>query len=474
MGSEKKYNLDRKLKVRHAGMIAIGGSIGTGLFLSSGLVLSKLGSVGALLIFILSSLLVYFLMESLRELTVFRPITGSFSTFLKDYVNGSLASGVGWMYVLNMITGLVVEILTASIILQFWFPDIPTWIFSSIIFVLIFLVNIFSVSNFGEVEYWMSLIKVVAIIIFLIVGVLLIFGLLGSPLIGLNNFLMQIPSINFINIIQCILIAVFAFSGIENLGIALGELNEVNKVSNAFNLTIFRIILFYIAAIFIMGAVIPYTQPNLLGASKVDVSMSPFTLVFAAGGFSFATSFMNFIVFAAILSAANAGVYVLIRMFYILSKEGFAPKILGKTNKKSILINSALLSFLLTGITYVLAFFNEKAYLILLNSASIATLLTWLGILLSQYRFRKAYIKQGYDLKKLKYAGKFFPYGTLFAMIFCIILIIFSFFIFDDIIDIIASFSTLIALIIVILYHKLKHKTKIIPLDEIDLRNEND
>jgi lysine-specific permease len=474
MPSEKKYNLARKLKSRHVGMIAIGTSIGTGLFLSSGTVLSKLGPIGALLIFILSGLLVYFLMESLRELTIFRPITGSFNTFLKDYVSESLASGVGWMYAINMLTAVVVEILTASIILQFWFPDIPVWIFSSIIFILIFLVNIFSVSNFGETEYWMSLIKVVAIIIFLIVGILLIFGLLGSTPIGLNNFLVKIPSTNFITIIQCILIAVFAFSGIETLGIATGELNDVNKASKAFNLTILRIMLFYIATIFIMGAVIPYTSPNLLGASDTDISMSPFTLVLNAAGFNFATSLINFVVFAAIISAANASAYVLIRMFYILSKEGFAPKVLGKTNKKSHLINSALFSFLLIAIVYILAFFDKNAYLILINASSITTLFTWLGILFSQYRFRKAYIKQGYDLKKLKYLGKLFPYGTIFAIIFCILLIIFSFFTIHSIGDIIGLFSIIIALIAITLHHKLKHNTKIIALDDIDLRNKND
>jgi lysine-specific permease len=474
MPSEKKYNLARKLKIRHVEMIAIGTSIGTGLFLSSGTVLSKLGPIGALLIFILSGLLVYFLMESLRELTIFRPITGSFNTFLKDYISESLASGVGWMYAITMITSIVVEILTASIILQFWFPDIPVWIFSSLIFILIFIVNILTVSSFGETEYWMSLIKVVAIIIFLVVGVLLIFGLLGSSPIGLNNFLVKIPSSDFITIIQCILIAVFAFAGIETLGIAVGELNDINKVSKAFNLTILRILLFFIASIFIMGAVIPYTSPNLLGASDTDISMSPFTIVLNTAGFNFATSIINFVVFAAIISAANSGTYVLIRMFYILSKEGFAPEIFGKTNKKSRLINSTIFSFLILSIIYILAFFNKNSYLILINATSITTLSVWLGIAFSQYRFRKAYIKQGYDLKKLKYLGKFFPYGTLFVIIFCIILIAFSFFTVNNIYDIIALFSIIIALIVITLHHKIKHKTKFIRLEDIDLRNKND
>ena len=185
---KENNQVKRSLKTRHLSMIALGGSIGTGLFVASGSAISTAGPGGALAAYLGIGIMVYFLMTSLGEMATYLPITGSFAEYSKRFVDPALGFAMGWNYWFNWAITLAVDLSTAALVLKFWFPHVPGWLFSLAALVIIFLINALSVKSFGEAEYWMALIKVITVIVFLIVGLLTIIGILGGHAVFLENF----------------------------------------------------------------------------------------------------------------------------------------------------------------------------------------------------------------------------------------------------------------------------------------------
>ncbi|EAE6030863.1 amino acid permease [Listeria monocytogenes] len=429
MKKETHGEIRRDLKTRHLSMIAIGGSIGTGLFLASGNAIHTAGPGGALVAYIAIGIMVYFLMTSLGEMATYMPVSGSFSTYASRFVDPAFGFALGWNYWFNWAITLAVDISTAAIIVQFWLPNTPAWLWSAIFLILIFGLNALSVKAYGESEYWFSIIKVATVIIFLIVGVLTIVGILGGEVIGFSNFTAGDAPFKggFFAILGTFLIAGFSFQGTEMVGIAAGEsATPETSVPKAIKQVFWRILLFYIFAIFIIGMIIPYTNPNLLSAEATDVAISPFTLVFEKAGLAFAASVMNAVILTSVLSAGNSGLYASTRMLWAMARDKKAPKFLGKVNRRGIPMTALIVTTIVGAMTFITTLTENGTviYTWLLSASGLTGFIAWVGIAISHYRFRKAFIKQGHDLSELKYKAKFFPFGPILALVLCILVIV--------------------------------------------------
>lgn len=419
--------LKRSLKARHLTMIAIGGSIGTGLFVASGASISQAGPGGALLSYAVIGLMVYFLMTSLGELAAYMPVSGSFSTYGSQYVDEGFGFALGWNYWYNWAVTIAVDLVAAQLVMGYWFPDVPGWIWSATFLAVIFLLNVISVKGFGEAEYWFSLIKVVTVVIFIAVGVLMIVGILhGAEHGGIQNWKMgDAPFVGgFPAMIGVAMIVGFSFQGTELIGIAAGESEEPEKnIPRAVRQVFWRILLFYVFAILVISLILPYTDPRLLRNDVGDISVSPFTLVFQNAGLLSAAAVMNAVILTAVLSAGNSGMYASTRMLYTLATEGKAPKIFATLTKNGVPRNALIATTVIAALCFLSSRFgNQTVYLWLLNTSGMTGFIAWLGIAISHYRFRKGYIAQGYDLNDLPYRSGFFPLGPMFAFGLCLII----------------------------------------------------
>jgi len=419
--------LRRELKARHLTMIAIGGSIGTGLFVASGATVSQAGPGGALLSYALIGIMVYFLMTSLGELAAFMPVSGSFSTYGSRYVEEGFGFALGWNYWYNWAVTIAVDLVASQLVMNYWFPDTPGWIWSALFLGLIFLLNYISVRGFGEAEYWFSLIKVVTVIIFIAVGVLMITGIMrGAETAGWHNWAIgDAPGAGgFASMIGVAMIVGFSFQGTELIGVAAGESENPGKnIPRAVRQVFWRILLFYILAILVISLIIPYTDPNLLRNEVGDISVSPFTLVFRNAGLLSAAAVMNAVILTAVLSAGNSGMYASTRMLFTLASEGKAPRIFAKLSKGGVPRNALYATTIVAALCFLSSMFgNQTVYLWLLNTSGMTGFIAWLGIAVSHYRFRRGYVLQGRDLKRLPYLSGFFPFGPVFAFVLCLII----------------------------------------------------
>lgn len=471
----EKNNVKRALKTRHLSMIALGGSIGTGLFVASGSAISTAGPGGALVAYIGIGLMVYFLMTSLGEMATYLPVTGSFATYSRRFVDPALGFVMGWNYWFNWAITLAVDISTAAIVLRYWFPHVPSWVFSLGALIIIFLINALSVASFGETEYWMSLIKVVTVLIFLVVGFLTIVGIMGGHATYLENFAYKkAPFVGGVpSILTVFVVAGFSFQGTELIGITAGESKDPAKsIPKAIKQVFWRILLFYILAIFVIACLIPYTSPNLLGSDASDITISPFTLVFKRAGLASAASVMNAVILTSVVSAANSGMYASTRMLFALGVSGDAPKIFGKVNGRGIPMPALLGTTLVGLLTFLSSIFGEQIYSFLVSASGLTGFIAWVGIALAHYRFRRAFKAQGKDLSQLRYKAKWFPVGPLLALIICLLVIVgqdIKSFANLDWQAISVTYMSVPLFIILYLYYKLRYKTKLIPLTEIDL-----
>jgi lysine-specific permease len=453
-------------------MIAIGSTIGTGLFLTSGTTISMSGPGGALLGYLIIGLVIYFLINNLGELSTFNPTSGSVISFAKKYINESIGFSVGWMYFYKWAGVIAIEIMSSGIIMRYWFPHIPLWIFALIFFLIIFILNLFGSKVFGEVEFWMSTIKVVTITLFLIIGIFIITGVIGAnPLDFSNFFYKDAPFVGGLSsFLSSLVFVALCFGGSELIGIAAGESKNPSKsIPKAVRSVILRILIFYIGTIIIIGIIIPYTSPYLLNTSN-SVAISPFVLIFHHAALPYISSIMNFVILTAVISSANAAFYGLSRVLFSLGEENFAPKKLTKSNKKGIPYFSLIVSAIVGIICIIISTTGHYAYIILIQGASASYFLLWALISLSHYRFRKGFIKQGYNEDKLPFKAKFYPYSSLIVVIACLFLLIYYLIngISTDFYSTLYSFIPIMIFVVLFICHKLYYKTKLIPLDEIE------
>jgi lysine-specific permease len=475
----KKDELKRGLKPRHLNMIAIGGAIGTGLFLASGGTVSQAGPGGALIAYSVIGVMVYFLMTSLGEMATFMPVTGSFETYASRFVDPAFGFAIGWNYWYNWAITVAVEMVAGAMIMKYWFPDVPSIIWSVTFLVLLFGLNMLSAKAYGESEFWFSSIKVVAVVVFLVVGVAMIFGIIGGTHIGFSNFTFLDPATGakgpfpygIKGILMVFLIAGFSFQGTELVGIAAGESEDPEKnVPKAIKSVFWRIIIFYLGAIFVISALIPFTQAG--------VETSSFTMIFERAGIAGAASLMNAVVLTSVLSCGNSGMYAASRMLYAMSREGRAPKALSKVNSKGVPVNALLLTTLVASVSFLIGLYaQETVYMWLVAASGLAGFIAWVGIAICHYRFRKAFTAQGKSLSLLKYKAALFPFGPILALVLCVIVILgqgISYFTADQIdwTGIMASYIGLPIFLILWIWYKVKNKTKLVNLKEVSFSTE--
>lgn len=426
IAGEQPQTLRRELKARHLAMIAIGGSIGTGLFVASGATVAQAGPGGALLTYAIIGLMVYFLMTSLGELAAYMPVSGSFATYGAKYVDEGFGFALGWNYWYNWAVTIAVDLVAAQLVMTYWFGRSDSgWVWSAAFLAIMFLLNFISVKGFGEAEYWFSLIKVSTVILFIVVGVMMITGIMkGGEGAGWHNWTVGEAPFKggFAAMIGVAMIVGFSFQGTELIGIAAGESKDPAKnIPKAVRKVFWRILLFYVLAILVISLIIPYTDPNLLRNDETDISVSPFTLVFERAGLLSAAAVMNAVILTAVLSAGNSRMYASTRMLYTLAKSGKAPKLFAKLSKGGVPRNALIATTVIAALCFLTSMFgNQSVYLWLLNASGMTGFIAWLGIAISHYRFRRGYIKQGYDLNDLPYRSGFFTVGPIFAFILCL------------------------------------------------------
>ena len=483
--SQESNGLRRTLKTRHLSMIALGGTIGTGLFLSSGATISQAGPLGALTAYAVMGAMVFFLMTSLGEMATHNPVSGSFSVYADKYVEPAFGFAMGWNYWFNWAITVAVEAATVGVVMQYWWPSIPGWIWAGAVLLLITLINLFSARAYGETEFWMALIKVIAVILFMIVGVLTILGIMGNQPDVANN-LSADGHHGFIGgaagILSVFMVAGFSFQGTEMVGITAGESETPEtSVPKAISQVFWRILLFYILAIFIIGAIINYKDPSLLKASESNVAVSPFTLVFKQAGFALAASVMNAVILTSVISSANSGVYASSRMLWSMAQKGMAPKIFGKTNSRTGIPVPALLLTVAVGLfSFLTSVLGPDIYYYLVAASGLTGFIAWIGIAVSHYRFRRAWIKQGHSVSELRYHAKWFPFGPILALILSFVVVIgqdtssFA----GSITHwnweaIITTYMSVPLFLVLYFSYKIKNKSRVRKLEDIDLSSSN-
>jgi len=477
--TQNTMQLQRKLGARHLNMIAIGGSIGTGLFLASGATIANAGPGGALLAYVLIGIMIYFLMTSLGELATHNPTSGAFFTYGTKYVEGGFGFALGWNYWYNWAITVAFELVAVQFIMKFWFPDIPGVYWSAIFLAIIFGINALTVKGFGESEFFFSLVKVLAIIAFIIIGIWMIVKIMLTP--GAEAFAnWSIGDAPFVGGFQALIgvamIAGFSFQGTEMVGVAAGESKDPKKtIPVAIKQIFWRILLFYIVCIFIIGTLIAYNDPRLLQAAATDnIALSPFTLLYEKAGFAFAASIMNAVILTAILSAGNSGMYSSTRMLFDMARKGSAPKMFARLDPRGVPMNALYATTAIAALCFLTTFFGEQeVFNWLLNMSGMCGFIVWLGIAISHYRFRKGYLAQGYKLEDLAYRAKFFPFAPWFAFILCAIVVLGQNY--QDVLagqwmGVLSTYISIPLFLAIWFGYKWKKKTKLISYQEMDVQ----
>ncbi|AHU89422.1 gamma-aminobutyrate permease [Trueperella pyogenes] len=427
MTTQPNDRLHRGLRARHLNMIAIGGAIGTGLFVASGATISQAGPGGALLAYTLIGAMVFFLMQSLGEMATYSPVAGSFGDYGTHYVSPSFGFAMGWNYWFNWAITVAAELVAAALVMRYWFPNSPAILWSALFLAILFLINAFSARTFGEGEFWFASVKVATVLLFLVLGVLMILGIMGGPSPGTSNW--TTGSAPFVNggmgVLSVFMIAGFSFQGTEMVGIAAGEAEDPDRnIPRAIRAVFWRILIFYIAAIAVIGFLLPYTDPALLNPNG-DIALSPFTLVFERAGVAAAAAIMNAVILTSVLSAGTSGLYASTRMLYGLAKSGQAPQIFASTTRRGIPMVALLATTLVGAASFLTSLIGDgSAYTWLVNASGLAGFITWAGIAWSHYKFRKAYVAQGNDPADLPFRAAFFPVGPLLALAMTVVVII--------------------------------------------------
>lgn len=409
-------SLQKKLLPRHISFMAMGGVIGTGIFKGSSETISIAGPA-VILTYVLAGLLLLVVMGAIAEMATVYP-NRNMKDFIREAFGERLSFIVGWLYCFMWLTVCVIEVLAAGSFLQYWLPDVPLWLLSLASGALIIGINMMSVGGYGETEFWLAGIKIAMIIIFIILGSSLIFGLLpmseATPY--LHNFTDYggfLPR-GWAPIFSALLVVMFSYGGSELIGLTLTETQDAEKVlPKVVKSFILRVILFYTLPILIICGLIPWNQLN--------EHTSPFVQVLAATGLKGADHIMNFILITAVLSAANSGIYGATRMLHSMASQGEAPRSLAKTSAKGVPINSLKLCAVVLVIGSLLAYFAQDGlFRLLMAVPGFVVILVWISICMSQLKLRKSYPKE----PTFKVWG--FPYITVVTLV-CLTVIAISF-----------------------------------------------
>ncbi|WP_406621591.1 amino acid permease [Bacillus atrophaeus] len=407
--NHNKNELQRSMKGRHLFMIALGGVIGTGLFLGSGFTISQAGPAGAILAYILGGFLMYLVMLCLGELAVAMPIAGSFQAYATKFLGPATGFMIGWLYWFSWSNTVGLEFTSAGILMQRWFPSVPVWVWCLVFGVIIFSINALSVRSFAEMEFWFSSIKVTAIVLFIIIGGAAVFGFIDfqgdqqAPFLSHFSTDKGLFPNGVLAVMFTLVMVNFSFQGTELVGIAAGESESPEKtLPRSIRNVIWRTLFFFVLAMFVLVAILPYETAGVIE--------SPFVAVLDRIGIPYAGDIMNFVILTAILSVANSGLYAASRMMWSLSKSKMGPAFLTKLSKKGVPLYALMVTIAISGcslITSIVA--AETVYLWFISISGMITIVAWMSICASQFFFRRRFLAEGGDVRDLKFKTPFYP-----------------------------------------------------------------
>ncbi|PCH40681.1 amino acid permease [Wolfiporia cocos MD-104 SS10] len=415
------HETQRGMHARHLMMIAIGGTIGTGIFLSAGSAVALAGPGSALISYVIVGVFCYAVVISLGEMASYIPVSGSFAVFGTRFVGPALGFTLGWNYWLQC------ELTAAAVILQFWDSRIQAWEWALVIIVPVFIMQLIHVRVYGESEYWFAMIKVLLIVLFIIVGLIYDWGgVKKHPGPGLSNFHNGQAFIGgFASFAQTFAYAFYSYGGVELVSLAAGESATPHRsVPRAVRATFIRIVLFYVLTVLTIGLCINWADPTLLSAADdSDVTASPVTMVFVRAGFGVAAHVVNAVLLTAVLSATNSCFYASSRMLLSLARSGHAPAFLGWVNSRGVPVPALVMALAASFLTFLTTIWGEGiVFTWLLNLTGISALLTWGSIGPISLRFRLAWRAQGRDLDDLAYCQPLFPILPLTTVVLAILM----------------------------------------------------
>jgi L-asparagine transporter-like permease len=404
--------LKRRLSQRQLSMITIGGAIGVGLFLGSTVTI-RLAGPGVILTYLLSAIVALIVAYSIAEMAVVHPVAGSFGVYAETYLSPWAGFAIRATYGFVQIIAIGAEITAVAIYFAYWFPSVPQWAWVVAVSIGLISLNALQVSRFGEFEYWFALIKVLAIVVFIVVGLGLIFGLGPKPAVGLSN-LISLPGgflpFGWKGVWLAMTLALTSYMGVEVIAVTAGEAERPEEtIPRAMRTIVFRLILFYVLAMTVMLAMTPW---NHMGSG---ITGSPFVAAFSAAGIPYASGIMNTVVITAALSSSNTDLYLTTRMLFSLARGSYAPAWLGHLSKSGVPQRALAVS---TGgmiAAVLLAIFApSRAFLMLYGVAVAGMFFVWIVILVTHVAFRRALGPQ--RVAQLPMRLRLYPYSTLLGI----------------------------------------------------------
>lgn len=413
--AQSNENLHRGLKERHIQLIAIGGAIGVGLFLGSATAIKTAGPA-LMLSYFVGGLIIFAIMRALGELAVSYPVSGSFSAYANTFLGPLPGYLTGWTYWFMWVVTCMAEITAVGIYVTYWLPDLPQWIPALAALIIMTLVNLINVSAYGEFEFWFALIKVVTIIAMIIIGLgMIIFGIgHGGAAVGISNLWTHggFFANGVTGVVMALSMVMFAYLGVELIGVTAGEAENPEKsIPSAIDKVLWRILIFYVGALFVIMALFPWNEIGTKG--------SPFVLTFNAIGIGAAAGIINFVVLTAALSSCNSGLFSTGRMLYNLALQKKAPQMFGRVSKSGVPANGIIISSLFLLIGVVLNYLVPAQVFIYITSiATIGALFIWSIILLVQLNYRKGLSPK--EIAELKYPMPWYPVSNYIALLFLV------------------------------------------------------
>ncbi|WP_010119282.1 amino acid permease [Corynebacterium nuruki] len=407
--------LKRTLRHRHIHFIALGSAIGTGLFYGSSDAIGAAGP-GVVFVYLLGGAVVYFMLRALGEMAVANPVAGSFAEYCRRYLGPWAGYITGWMYAFEMIIVCLADLTAISLYMKFWFPDTAGWVWVAVAIVVVAAANLASARWYGELEFWFTLVKVLAVVAMLVGGAaILVFNVDTGGSAGVDNLWNDgglFPN-GFSGVLASLILVLFAFGGTETIGVAAGEAEDHEQtIPKAINTVPLRILLFYVLAILVIVSVIPWRE--------ITGEESPFVQIFSSLGIGWAATALNVVVITAALSAINSDLYGAGRVVFGMAREHLAPTVFGRLNYRGVPVMTIGVMLVVLVVGVALQLWNDTAADLFADIAALATFATvfvWLMILLAHLASRHGWGgRTPVDPGELRFRVPFWPVGQYFAV----------------------------------------------------------